>query len=44
LVGQRTAAGKGCQTTQVYINLARQMDAAVAGLHVPDVLRKREAR
>jgi integrase len=31
---------KSYQTTQVYINLARQMDAAVAGLHVPEVLRK----
>jgi integrase len=28
------------QTTQVYINLARQMDKAVAGLHVPEVLRE----
>jgi integrase len=28
------------QTTQVYINLARQMDAAVANLHVPEVLKK----
>jgi integrase len=31
---------KSYQTTQVYINMARQMDAAVAGLHVPDVLKK----
>jgi integrase len=30
---------KSYQTTQVYINLARQMDAAVAALHVPDVLK-----
>jgi integrase len=30
---------KSYQTTQVYINYARQMDAAVAGLHVPEVLR-----
>ncbi len=30
---------KSYQTTQVYINLSRQMDAAVAGLHVPAVLR-----
>jgi integrase len=30
---------KSYQTTQVYINYARQMDAAVAGLHVPDVLK-----
>jgi integrase len=28
------------QTTQKYIALARQMDAAVASLHVPEVLRK----
>jgi integrase len=28
------------QTTQVYINMARQMDQAVASLHVPDVLKK----
>jgi integrase len=32
---------KSYQTTQVYINMARQMDAAVAGLHVPEVLRLR---
>ncbi len=32
---------KSYQTTQVYINMARQMDAAVASLHVPDVLRKK---
>jgi integrase len=31
------------QTTQVYINMARQMDAAVASLHVPEVLRARDA-
>lgn len=31
---------KSYQTTQVYINLARQMDQAVASLHVPDVLRQ----
>jgi integrase len=31
---------KSYQTTQRYINLARQLDAAVAGLHVPEVLRK----
>jgi hypothetical protein len=31
---------KSYQTTQVYINLARQMDTAVASLHVPDVLQK----
>jgi hypothetical protein len=33
---------KSYQTTQVYINnMARQMDEAVASLHVPDVLRKK---
>jgi integrase len=31
---------KSYQTTQRYINMARQMDAAVASLHVPDVLKK----
>jgi hypothetical protein len=31
---------KSYQTTQVYINMARQMDAAFASLHVPDVLKK----
>lgn len=30
---------KSYQTTQVYINMARQLDQAVAALHVPDVLR-----
>jgi integrase len=30
---------KSYQTTQAYINMARQMDAAVASLHVPEVLR-----
>jgi integrase len=30
---------KSYQTTQKYINMARQMDAAVASLHVPEVLR-----
>ena len=33
---------KSYQTTQVYINMARQMDAAVNSLHVPEVLRKAE--
>jgi integrase len=28
------------QTTQRYVNMARQMDAAVASLHVPEVLKK----
>jgi integrase len=31
------------QTTQVYINMARQMDAAVASLHVPDVFQAKAA-
>ena len=30
---------KSFATTQRYINLSRQMDAAVAALHVPDVLK-----
>jgi hypothetical protein len=30
---------KSYQTTQVYINMARQMGEAVAGLHVPEVLK-----
>jgi integrase len=30
---------KSYLTTQRYINMARQMDAAVTGLYVPDVLR-----
>ena len=30
---------KSYQTTRLYIDMARQMDAAVAGLHVPDVLK-----
>jgi hypothetical protein len=29
---------KSYQTTQVYINMARQMDKAVASLHVPEIL------
>jgi len=28
------------QTTQIYINIARQVDEAVGLLHVPDVLKK----
>lgn len=32
---------KSYLTTQKYINMARQMDAALASLHVPDVLRGR---
>ncbi len=31
---------KSYQTTQRYINTARQMDAAVASLHVPEVLKQ----
>jgi integrase len=31
---------KSCQTTMIYINMARQLDVAVAGLHVSDILRK----
>jgi integrase len=31
---------KSYQTTQIYINMARQMDEAVASLHVPDVLKQ----
>jgi integrase len=34
---------KSYLTTQVYINMARQMDEAVAELHVPDVLRSQAA-
>ena len=34
---------KSYQTTQVYINMARQMDEAVANLHVPEVLTRRTA-
>jgi site-specific recombinase XerD len=30
---------KSYSTTQVYVNMARQMGAAVAGLHVPELLR-----
>jgi hypothetical protein len=33
---------KSYTTTQVYINMARQMDEAVAALHVPDVLKAAE--
>src|SRR5438445_635383 len=31
---------KSYQTMQVYINMARQLNAAVAGLHVPEVLKQ----
>ena len=35
---------KSYQTTQrEYINMSRQMDAAVASLHVPDVLKAKAA-
>ena len=34
---------KSYQTTQRYIALARQMDEAVASLHVPDVLKAKQA-
>jgi integrase len=33
---------KSYLTTQVYIDMGRQMDEAVAKLHVPEVLRKKE--
>ena len=31
---------KSYQTTQRYINVARQLDEAVASLHVPEVLKR----
>jgi integrase len=34
---------KSYSTTQLYINAARQMNEAVAGLHVPEVLKKKAA-
>jgi integrase len=34
---------KSYQTTQKYINLARQLDSAVDGLHVPEVLQGKKA-
>jgi integrase len=34
---------KSYSTTQRYINIARQLDPAVANLHVPEVLRKKAA-
>ncbi len=34
---------KSYSTTQKYINMARQMDQAVAALHVPDVLKSKAA-
>jgi integrase len=36
---QKLMRHKSYLTTQKYINLARQMDAAVASLHVPEVLK-----
>jgi hypothetical protein len=33
---------KRYQTTQVYINLSRQLDDAVNVLHMPDVLKQRK--
>jgi integrase len=38
---QKLMRHKSYTTTQVYINLACQMDEAVANLYVPDVLRKK---
>jgi DNA-binding transcriptional regulator LsrR (DeoR family) len=35
---------KSYQKTQVYINMARQMDADVASLHVPEILRRPASR
>jgi len=35
---------KSYQTTQRYINMVRQMDEAVASLHVPEVLRKAQGQ
>ena len=34
---------KSYQTTQRYINMARQIDGAVENLHVPDVLKSKMA-
>ena len=34
---------KSYQTTQKYINMARQLDTAVHALHVPDVLNEKKA-
>ena len=36
---QKLMRHKSYQTTQGYLNMARQMDAAVGSLHVPDVLK-----
>ncbi len=38
-VSVHSGTHKSYQTTQRYVSMARQMDAAVASLHVPDVLR-----
>jgi integrase len=40
---QRLMQHRSYTTTQRYINLAHQVKAAVANLHVPDVLRQRNA-
>ena len=40
---QLLAGHRSIQTTQRYIALARQMDEAVASLHVPDVLKAKQA-
>ena len=37
---QKLMRHKSYLTTQVYVNLSRQLDTAVDGLHVPDVLRR----
>jgi len=39
---QRLMRHKSYLTTQVYVNLSRQLDAAVGGLHVPEVLKKQK--
>lgn len=40
---QQLMRHRSYQTTKVYINLARQMDTAVAALHVPEVLQPKTA-
>jgi integrase len=40
---QRLMRHKSYQTTQLYINMARQMDEAALAISVPDVLRKKVA-
>lgn len=39
---QKLMRHQSYQTTQVYIAMSRQIDAAVASLHVPEVLQRRE--